>query len=94
MSSAPQHDVADLILVDFYILVESVDFVMVCHCFVLEFGLEMVWHAFGFGFSFLQVGLSGFVGHPGQGGQFFYSFDEVNAEVVVVDGRLSVLVSL
>lgn len=65
MSSAPQHDVADLILVDLYILVESVDFVMVSHSFVLEFGLEMVWHAFGLGFGFLQVNLSGFVGHSG-----------------------------
>ncbi len=93
MCSSTQQNVSDGVLIDLNVKVEPVDFVVVGCNFVFDAGFKYLCDSSGLSFSFLEIGFCDFVSGFGERGQFFYSGDEVDGVVMVVDRWLSVLVA-
>jgi hypothetical protein len=83
--SSAEQDIGDAVLVDFHILVQPIDFVMVGIDLVLELSFQLLPDALCLCFVLLQVGLGGLVGGFEERGQLVDGGDEIDAEVDVVD---------
>jgi hypothetical protein len=90
-SSAQEH-VANGVLVDFDVLAQSVDLVVVCQYSMLD--LALLPYALGLRSVLLQVCLAGIRHLPAEDGQPLNSIDQVDSEELVVDGGLAALVPL